>query len=214
MPKNWISLAEESGIHTPEDFKKAFHRLVTHQCLYARFHQHSATYRLVSRYRSAFAEAADLLGLSLEFNSQYEFCYVIPQVQVEPQINLQESRFLLTLRYIYHLKANAQELTEEGDVIVDPKTFSDFFIELCCGDIDMSNTVEMKELSKMASRCGLVKLIKPPENDPQPYYLAILPGVMAVLSEEAVNRFGAQLKAVLLSGSKVDEQEVEDETAE
>lgn len=207
MPKNWTSLAEESGIYTTEDFQKAFHRLVTHQCLYARFHQQGSAYRLISRYRSAYTEAADLLGLSLEFNSQFEFCYVTPQVMVEPQISLQETRFLLTLRYIYHLKANSQEFTEDGDVIVDPKTFHDFFAELTGSSIDMSSITEMRELSKMGQRCGLVRTIKSPENDPQPYYIAILPGVMDVISEESVNRFGAQLKAALI----IDMQEVNQE---
>ncbi len=214
MPKNWTSLAEESGIHTTEDFKKAFHRLVTHQCLYARFHQHGGAYRLISRYRSAFTEAADLLGLSLEFNSQYEFCYVTPQVLIEPQISLQETRFLLALRYIYHLKANSQELTDDGDVIVDPKTFNDFFVELTGATIDMSSITEMRELSKMAQRCGLVRTIKPPENDPQPYYLAILPGVVDVISEESINRFGAQLKASLIVDQQDEHQEEVHEASE
>lgn len=213
MPKNWTSLAEESGIHTTEDFKKAFHRLVTHQCLYARFHQHGGAYRLISRYRSAFTEAADLLGLSLEFNSQYEFCYVTPQVLIEPQISLQETRFLLALRYIYHLKANSQELTDDGDVIVDPKTFNDFYVELTGTTIDMSSVTEMKELTRMAQRCGLARTIKPPENDPQPYYLAILPGVVDVISEESVNRFGAQLKSSLIVDQQ-DEDEHQEEVHE
>lgn len=215
MPKNWISLAEESGCYVVDDFKKAFHRLVTHQCLYSRFHQHAAAYRLISRYRPAFVEAADLLGLSLEFNSQYEFCYVTPQVQVEMQATIQETRFLLALRYIYHLKANAQELTDEGDVIVDPKTFNDFFVELTGGKIDMDTVAEMRELSRMAQRFGLVKVVKPPENDPQPYYLAILPGVVEVISEESVHRFGAQLKsALVMEHDNEDEQEVSDEISE
>ncbi len=214
MPKNWNSLAEESGIHTPDDFKKSLHRLVTHQCLYARFQHHGSAYRLITRYRSAFVEAADLIGLSLEFNSQYEFCYVTPHVQIEPQISLQETRFLLTLRYIYHQKAKAQELTDDGDVVIDPKTFNDFFEELTGVTIDMGTITEMKNLSKMGQRCGLVKMIKPPENDPQPYYLAILPGVIDVIGEEAVNRFGAQLKSALIAEKASSESGEEDEITE
>jgi len=78
----------------------------------------------------------------------------------------------------------------------------------------MGTITEMKNLSKMGQRCGLVKMIKPPENDPQPYYLAILPGVIDVIGEEAVNRFGAQLKSALIAEKASSESGEEDEITE
>src|SRR5438128_9808646 len=102
MPRNWKAIAEDSEkLYTEEVCKQAFYQLVTQQCLYARMRNQVTAYRLISRYRKEFEEAADLLGLVLRFNDRLEFCYVVPEVAKHTPLELQETFSLLVLRQLY-----------------------------------------------------------------------------------------------------------------
>jgi len=57
----------------------------------------------------------------------------------------------------------------------------------------------LRALLKMAARHGVARAVDAPEGDPQPFAIMIWPGVVEVLSEYALNRFGADLKARLVT---------------
>jgi hypothetical protein len=197
MPRNWEALADASeGLYKVEDFQQALYQLVTQQCLYARHQHQSFAYRLISRYRSEFKEAADLMGLKLNFSDRLSFCYVVQDVGRPQLMDLKETMFLLTLRQIYHLRANAGDLTPEGDAIVELPELQEGYRQLTGRDLDTSRA-PMEALLKSTKRHGLARIGETEANDAQPYTVIILPGIAEVLSEYAVSRFGAALKASL-----------------
>lgn len=200
MPRNWNSLANASeGIYVPDDFKQALYQLIWHQCLYARFNQHSTAYRLISVYRRDFEEAVELMGLRIGFNERLEFCYVTADVVKQTPLDMQETLFLLVLRQLYHLRGRAGELTDEGDAIVGPEELIATYRSMTGRTLDTKNQGAIKALIRSASRNGLARLADASDGDPQPFVIAILPGIAEVLSEHAVNRFGAHLKAGLVT---------------
>lgn len=215
MPRTWENLAQTTeGDYVVDDFKQAFYQLVTQQCLYARFVQQSVAYRLISRYRAEFKEAADLLGLQLSFNDRLEYCYVNQAVARHMPMDLQETMFLLVLRHTYHLHASAGDLTPEGDAIVSIPEIQETYKGLTGRDLE-TRTQVLKAQVKAAQRNGLARLADADDGDGQPFAIAILPGIADVLSEHAVNRFGAHLKASLVdvpgrtaeAGQVMEEQE-------
>jgi hypothetical protein len=198
MPRTWESLAQSSdGDYVVDDFKQAFYQLVTQQCLYARFVHQGVAYRLISKYRTEFKEAADLLGLQLAFNDRLEYCYVNQSVARHSPMDLQETMFLLVLRHAYHLHASAGDLTPEGDALISIPELQETYKGLTGRDLD-TRTQMLKAQVKSAQRNGLARLADADDGDGQPFAVAVLPGIADVLSEHAVNRFGAHLKASLI----------------
>jgi hypothetical protein len=215
MPRTWESLAQNSdGDYVVDDFKQALYQLVTQQCLYARFVHQGVAYRLISKYRTEFKEASDLLGLQLAFNDRLEYCYVNQAVARHLPMDLLETMFLLVLRHTYHLHASAGDLTPEGDAVISIPELQEIYKGLTGRDLE-TRTQVLKAQVKSAQRNGLARLADADDGDGQPFAIAILPGIADVLSEHAVNRFGAHLKASLIEtpdraaepGQAVEEQE-------
>lgn len=197
MPRNWNAVAMDSeGKYTVDDFKQSFHQLLTHQCLYRRFMHQAVAYRLISAHRADYQEAAELAGYRLIFKDNYEFCCVVPETTKHALLDLQQTVFLLVLRRLYHEHASVGNVTAEGDAVVTINELVTTYEEISGRPLDKAQSV-LKGLVKAAWGSGLAKEIEPAEGDPQPFAVAVLPGISEVLSENAVGRFGAQLKAAL-----------------
>jgi hypothetical protein len=195
MPRNWSHLAnDEEQKYTELDFKQAMYQLVFGQCLYARFPRHAVAYRLISSYRKEFAEALDLMGLELGFNDAYNYCYVRQDVSKLHPMELQETFFLLTLRKAYHQRASLGDLTEHGSVLLGIEEFDTLYKELARRDFDGRGGA-LKELCKTAKAHGLARETESPDEDPQPFAIEVMPGIADVISQHALDRFGADLKA-------------------
>jgi Domain of unknown function (DUF4194) len=198
MPRTWENLAQSTdGDYVVDDFRQAFYQLVSQQCLYARFVHQGVAFRLISRYRAEFKEAADLLGLQLAFNDRLEYCYVNQAVARHSPMDLHETMFLLVLRHAYHLHASAGDLTPDGDAVISIPELQETYKGLTGRDLD-TRTQALRAQVKAAQRSGLARQIDADDGDGQPFAIAVLPGVADVLSEHAVNRFGAHLKASLI----------------
>lgn len=210
MPRNWRSLADASnGIYEVDDFKQALYQLIVHQCLYSRFNQQSTAFRIISAHRRDFEEAVELMGLRLGFNERLEFCYVVPEVVKQTPLDTQDTLFLLVLRQLYHLRGSAGELSDQGDAVVGIEELVATYRSMTGRTLEVKNQSLLKGLVKVASRCGLARLIDASEDDPQPFAISILPAIAEVLSEHAVNRFGAHLKSSLITTGDVNASEKE-----
>lgn len=197
MPRDWNTLAANSdGAYEPIDFKHAMYQLVVQQCIYLRHRDQAVAFRLISAHRDAFTEAAALMGLRLAFNDRLEYCYIAQESGPQSTMDLQETLFLLTLRHVYHARASAGDLSQEGDAHIDISEFEESYKSLCHRDFE-GRADSLRSLLKMASRHGVARAVDAPEGDPQPFAILIMPGVADVLSEHALNRFGADLKARL-----------------
>lgn len=196
--RSWESLAQTSeGLYEPDDFRHAFYQLVVQQALYLRFTHQSVAYRLISRYRAEFKEAADMLGLRLSFNDRLEYCYVVQDSGRFAPMNLQETMLLLVLRQAYHQRASAGDLTDEGDAIISIPELQELHKQLTGRDLDVGSQA-LKAQLKDAQRHGLARPVDAPDGDVQPFSVAVMPAIADILSEHAVSRFGANLKASLM----------------
>lgn len=205
--RTWESLAQSSeGLYVPGDFRNAFYQLVVQQALYLRFMHQSVAYRLISTYRTEFKEAAEMLGLRLSFNDRLEYCYVIQDSGRFSPMNLQETMLLLVLRQAYHQRASAGDLTQEGDAVISIPELQELHKQLTSRDLDAGAQALRAQL-KDAQRHGLARTVDAPEGDVQPFSVAIMPAIADVLSEHAVARFGANLKASLM-GKEPDDKAV------
>lgn len=211
MPRNWKALAEASeGVYEENDFKQALYQLVVNQCLYSRFIHQRTSYRLIANYRRDFEEAADLMGLRMCVIDHYEFCYVVPVAVKHTQLETQETLFLLVLRQLYHLRGNAGELTVEGDAIVGPEELVSTYHSMTGGELDTKSQGVIKGLVKFSSKSGIARLVDAPDGDPQPFAIAILPGIAEILSEHVVGRFGAHVKSGLVGKTNIEGQAEKD----
>lgn len=197
MPRKWNEVAESTeGDYIVADFQHALYQLVTQQCLYARFPNQSVAYRLISEFRAEFQEAVELMGLRLGFKDKHQFCFVTQEV-VKPQLmDKRETQFLLALRQCYHLHATSGDLNELGEAMVGLVEFQEGHKALTGQDIDV-RTSAMEPLLRVTKRQGLALSTKTQEGDAQPFAILILPGIAEILSEQAIGRFGAALKASL-----------------
>jgi len=200
MPRNWNDLAESSeGTYIVDDFKQALYQLVVGQCLYARFRRQAVSYRIISTYRKEFTEATDLMGLTLVFKDEQDYCFVRQDVTKLAVMDIQETRFFLTLRKLYHMHGSVGDLNEHHEAIVGIEEFETVFKELTKQDFNKGGG-DLRMLLKTSKSRGLAMEDSDGLNDgdPQPFAISILPAIADIFSEQAIDRFGASLKASLV----------------
>lgn len=213
MPSNWSSIADRTnGIYIPDNFKQAMYQLVSHQCLYSRQHNHATSYRIISEYRDDFEEAVALMGLRLRFNDRLEYCYVVPETVKDTPLDTQETYFLLVLRQLYHMKGSVGDLTNEGDAAIGIDELISTYRSMTGKELEAKGNI-IRGLVRAASKKGLAKTQDTPDGDPQPFAITILPAIADILSEHAINRFGAQLKSELMQQIPATDGEPEHEEA-
>lgn len=215
MPRNWDTIAAaDDCIYKPDDFRRAMYQIVCQQCLYLRNPQQAVAYRLIAQYKSHFVEALDLMGLKLIHNPAREYCVVTQSVARHQPMTLHQTLFLLALRQAYHVRANAGDLAAMGDAQYSIPDFEELYRELTGRDLQAKGIPPLRDMLREAQQHGLAREEKAPEGDPQPFVIAILPGIADVLDEQAINRFGANLKATLIGLDKTSNEEQEEEEAQ
>lgn len=212
MPRNWDTIAAaDDCIYKPDDFRRAMYQIVCQQCLYLRNPQQAVAYRLIAQYKSHFVEALDLMGLKLIHNPAREYCVVTQSVARHQPMTLHQTLFLLALRQAYHVRANAGDLAAMGDAQYSIPDFEELYRELTGRDLQAKGIPPLRDMLREAQQHGLAREEKAPEGDPQPFVIAILPGIADVLDEQAINRFGANLKATLIGLDKTSNEVQEEE---
>lgn len=210
MPKSWAALADGSeGVYVENDFKQALYQLVCSQVLYARELNHSVAYGLISQYKTEFREAADLLGLRLEFNDTHRFCYVVPYVAKQQRMDTLETLLVLVLRRLYNDKGVSGNL-DAGEAVVSIDELVSAFRAATGRDLPKS-AVELKELILRQRRYGIAKPGEPSEGDPQPFTIVILPAIAELLSDSALSRLGAYQQAAVELADDAGDADAEDE---
>lgn len=206
MPRNWNDLAESSeGTYIIDDFKQALYQLVVGQCLYVRFRRHAVSYRIISTYRKEYTEAADLMGLTLIFKDEQEYCFVRQDATKLAAMDIQETRFFLTLRKLYHMHGSVGDLNERREALVGLEEFETVFKELTKQDFNKGGG-DLRALLKISRSRGLAMEDSEAlnEGDPQPFAISILPAIADIFSEQAIDRFGASLKASLIGNEPLE----------
>jgi hypothetical protein len=212
MPKSWTALAQSDGLYIENDFKSAFYQLVCSQVLYSRETNHAVSYALIAKYKSEFREAADLLGLRLEFNDSLRYCFVVPYLTKHQHIlDTTETLLILVMRRIYHDKATTGDL-DTGEATITIGELTSTYLASTKRELPKASG-ELKEYIGRLRRYGIAKLGEPIDDD-QPFTVVIQPAITDILSDMTLGRLGAYQQASADSINSEPSDETEDQIDE
>ncbi len=186
MPNNWDNVIRQGDVYESSDFKAAAYQLVSNQVIYENNNTQAAAYRLIDRYREAFRDAFDLLGMSLKFDTTYRYIAAIPYVEKQKYLSTEDSLLLLVLRKGYHEQAIQGNL-DVGSAVLSIEELQELYrVET---SRELPNEVgALKEVLNRMKAFGVLKLPPTESGSDQPFDVAILPGIAALVSEATLTR--------------------------
>src|SRR5581483_4988403 len=191
MPRDWSNLAAASrGEHLEVDFKEAFYQLITAQILYESEKSQCTAYRLIDKYEDAFEEAAALAGLELRIDRAFRYCAVIPTLESQTTLTINDSYLLIVLRKAHHERTQRGE-SEGGCVSVDIDELQELF-KLETGGRELpKRRFELNDIFRRMKRFGIAKTEDLDDDSEQPFNVTILPGIMTVVDEVLLSRLAS-----------------------
>ena len=186
MPREWDDVIGPDAYYQPQDFKLAAYQLISNQILYESNNQQATAYRLIDRYRDAFRETFDLLGMSLKFDSTYRYIAVVPYVEKQRNMTTAEALLLLVLRKAYHVKA-LQGCLENGSAVMSIDEFLEFYRAESGRELP-GEVGALKEALNRMKGFGVAKMPATEPGSDQPFDVEVLPGVQAIISEATLSR--------------------------
>lgn len=187
MPLNWEDFPiRKDDPYEPQDFRNAAYQLLSSQILYETTTGQGASYRLIDRYRDAFREAFDLFGVALKFDSDYRYIAAIPNAEKQLAMPKSDALLLLVLRKGYHEQALQGNL-DAGVAVLSIEELR----ELHRAETSRELPKEVGDLKDILGRMrafGVARLPPTESGSEQPFDIAILPGITALVSEVALGR--------------------------
>ncbi|HEY2394832.1 MAG TPA: DUF4194 domain-containing protein [Rudaea sp.] len=188
--KTWETLADRSnGLYTQDDFRNAAYQLVAQQVLYYRNPHQRTAYHLITEHRAAFKEVLDLLGIDVEVNDAFKFCAAIPRYARSVALPLMDTLLMLVLRKVYHEHVQRGEM-DEGVIHVSIEELKGAFQSATARTLP-ERPADLSALLLSAQRAGIARMNRLDGDDIQPYDIAILPGIAAVLNASTLHRLAA-----------------------
>jgi hypothetical protein len=175
-----------------DDIKKAAYILQNSQFLYESRPRQRKHYDVIVRFQHYYADLMDAVNMQLVVNEPQGFVGAMPKEFLR-RMRLEETLFLLTLRYVYDEEVTAFHANEDASVYVSlddlelrytqltkrefPKTKSDF--EAWTRPLEQNNIIEV----------GV------DENQPEIQRIKILPSIAVLLSGDALKQMEVYLRA-------------------
>lgn len=211
MARFWDRLAEDNEVYLAGDFAGAMYQLITEQALYYHNRDQRNAYNIVKAAIPQFKEATSICGCELHVSDDYAFVAAIPKGVRRNSISRADTLLALVLRKLYQERMTAAELLDTGAAVVTIEDLQGTYRSLTGGELPASMT-ELRDTIRRMKRYGLAKEQKAEEDDIQPFNIEILPGIVVLLSDVAMQRLAAQYAVADVDASK-DEEESADETA-
>lgn len=186
MPFSWEDVIRQGDVYEPSDFKAAAYLLVSSQIIYESNNAQAAAYRLIDHYREAFRDVFDLLGIALKFDSAYRYIAAIPTVEKQRYLSTDDSLLLLVLRKGYHEQAIQGNL-DAGAAVLSIEELQELYRVETLRELP-SEVGALKELLGRMRSFGVVKTPATEPGSDQPFDVAILPGIAALVSEATLSR--------------------------
>lgn len=186
MPNTWDEVIRQGDIYEASDFKAAAYQLVSNQIIYESNNAQAVAYRLIDRYRDAFRDVFDLLGMSLKFDTTYRYIAAIPYVEKQKYLSTDDSLLLLVLRKGYHEQALHGNL-EAGSAVLSIEELQELYRVETARELP-SEVRALKDLLNRMKAFGVVKMPQTEPGSDQPFDIAILPGIAALVSEATLSR--------------------------
>lgn len=207
MPREWSEIIGPADYYKPEDFKGAAYQLATSQILYES-HKHQAfAYRLIDRYRDAFRETFDLLGMELKFDSTHRYVAALPYVDRQKNMSIADALLLLVLRKCYHMRAMQAGL-ENGLALLPIEEL----VEAYRSETGRELPAEAGALRELLGRMKAFGVVRLPATEPgsdQPFDVAILPGIEAIVNERTLERLSIYTAAPRQAAPSEDDEPAE-----
>lgn len=186
MPVSWEELIRQGDPYEVSDFRNAAYQLLTSQIIYEGGHGQGVSYRLIDRYREAFKEAFDLMGLSLKFESDYRFIAAIPTADKQPPMRLADALMLLVLRKAYHEQALRGNL-DAGHAVLSIEELKEFYRVETGRELPGESGALKEALAPMKS-FGVARITQSDDSSDQPFDITIQPGITALVNEGTLHR--------------------------
>lgn len=187
MPLNWEEFPiRKDDPYEPQDFRNAAYQLLSSQILYETTAGQGASYRLIDRYRDAFREAFDLFGIALKFDSDYRYIAAIPNAEKQLAMSKSDALLLLVLRKGHHEQALQGNL-DAGVAILSIEELRELYRAEAARELP-KEVGELKDILGRMRAFGVVRLPLAESGSDQPFDIAILPGIAALVSEVALGR--------------------------
>ena len=187
MPLNWDDFPiRKDDPYLPQDFRNAAYQLLSSQILYETTVGQGTSYRLIDRYRDAFREAFDLFGIALRFDSDYRYIAAIPCAEKQPAMPKTDALLLLVLRKGYHEQVLHGNL-DAGVAVLSIEELRELYRAETARELPRE-VGEIKEMMGRMRALGVAKLPQTEVGSEQPFDIAILPGITALVSEVALGR--------------------------
>lgn len=191
MARFWERFAEDNEIYLASDFAGAMYQLITEQALYYHNRDQRNAYNIVKSATAQFKEAASICGCDLHISDDYAFVAAIPKGVRRNPVSQADTLLALVLRKLYQERMTAAELLDTGSAVVTIEDLQGTYRSLTNRELPASMT-ELRDTIKRMKRYGLAKEQKAEDDDLQPFDVEILPGIVVLLSDAAMQRLAAQ----------------------
>lgn len=206
MPLNWEDFPiRKDDPYMPQDFKNAAYQLLSSQVLYETTSGQGAAYRLIDRYRDAFREAFDLFGVALKFDSDYRYIAAIPNAEKQPAMPKSDALLLLVLRKGYHEQALQGNL-DAGVAVLSIEELRELYRAETTRELP-KEVGELKDILGRMRVFGVARLPLTESGSEQPFDIAILPGITALVSEMALGRLTEYAANTRAGGTELESSE-------
>ena len=187
MPLNWDEFPiRKDDPYEPKDFQNAAYQLLSSQILYETTNGHGTSYRLIDRYRDAFREAFMLFGIELKFDPNFRYIAAIPTAEKQQPMSKADALLLLVLRKGHHEQALQGNL-DAGVAVLTIEELRELYRAETTRELP-KEVGELKDILGRMRAFGVVRLPAAEPGSDQPFDIAILPGISALVSEVALGR--------------------------
>lgn len=131
--------------------------------------------------------------MQLRFNDTYRYCYAIPKGTKQNPLPLQDTLLMLVLGKLWHERASRGEL-DDGSAVISIEELQESYRSETQRDLP-SQSGQLRDLMERVKRFGAAKLVKNEDDSTQPFDIAILPGIEALVSEAALAKLSAHRAA-------------------
>ena len=175
-----------------ETLKQAAYALLSQQFLHRARPRQRKQYETVVRFQTYFINLMHANNQQLAINENHGYVGIIPQDYTR-RMKLEETLFLLTLRYIYDEEINAFHAHDDGSVDISIEDLQVRYQQLTKRDLPY-HKMELDAWTQPLVQLGIIDSGNDPTL-PEIYRIKILPSITAVLNADALTMLEMYTKA-------------------
>ena len=160
-------------------------------------------YEVVTRFKPYFTNLTEAMGYELAVEEVYGYAGVIPHFYSR-RMKLDETLFLLVMRYMYDEEVNSFHANDDGSVVISVDDAELRYKQLTNRDLAKTKG-EFEHLSGGLRRRGIINVEENPDNLHQ-LFITIYPSITAVINSKAIDNIRLYLRAEDINIDQVAEE--------